>query len=83
MKATTAFGAFVLAVIVAAGDQPSTIDAELACETAREIVRLQASPAPAPPGPPPAKCSRCNGTGKVLSGDGIAVIPCPDCQGRK
>lgn len=80
MKSTTAFGAFVLAVILAAGDQPSTIDAELACETARELVRLQAQPAPAPPKPSPAKCSRCNGTGKVKSGDGLAEIPCPECQ---
>ena len=49
MKTTTALGAFVLAVILAAGDPPSTLDAELACETAREMVRLQAQPLPAPP----------------------------------
>ena len=80
MKTTTALGAFVLAVIVAAGQQPSTIEADLACETAREMVRLQASPRPKPPKPGPEKCARCNGTGKVKSGDGIAVIPCPECQ---
>ena len=54
MKTTTALGAFVLAVILAAGDPPSTLDAELACETAREMVRLQAQPLPAPPKPTPA-----------------------------
>lgn len=80
MKTTTALGAFVLAVVVAAGQPPSTIDADLACETAREMVRLQASPLPEPPKPKPEKCIRCNGTGKVKSGDGIAVIPCPECQ---
>ena len=83
MRTTTALGAFVLAVIVAAGDSPSTLDAELACETAREIVRLQATPVPVPPKPTPAKCVRCNGTGKVKSGDGIAVFDCPDCKGGK
>ena len=83
MRTTTALGAFVLAVVLAAGDSPSTLDAELACETAREMVRLQAQPLPAPPKPTPAKCVRCNGTGKVKSGDGIAVIPCPDCDGGK
>ena len=81
MRTTTALGAFVLAVIVSAGDSPSTIDAELACETAREMVRLQATPVPVPPKPTPAKCVRCNGTGKVKSGDGIAVFDCPDCKG--
>lgn len=33
-------------------------------------------PAPAPT--PAAKCcGKCNGTGWVLSGDGIAKVPCP------
>ena len=80
MKSTMALGAFVLAVILAAGDQQPTLDAELACETAREMVRLQAHPLPDPPKPAPAKCVRCGGTGKVKSGDGLAVIPCPECQ---
>jgi hypothetical protein len=83
VRTTTALGAFVLAVIVAAGDPPSTLDAELACETAREMVRLQATPVPVPPKPAPTKCVRCNGTGKVKSGDGIAVFDCPDCKGGK
>jgi len=83
VRTTTALGAFVLAVIVAAGDWPSTLDVELACETAREMVRLQATPVPVPPKPAPAKCVRCNGTGKVKSGDGIAVFDCPDCDGGK
>jgi hypothetical protein len=47
------------------------------------MVRLQAKPLPAPPKPTPAKCVKCNPTGKVKSGDGIAVIPCPDCDGGK
>jgi hypothetical protein len=80
VKSTTAIGAFLLAVVVTASAQPWTLDAELACEAAREFVRLQAEPAPAPPKPAPAKCTRCNGTGKIKSGDGLAVIPCPECQ---
>lgn len=78
MRGTTAFGAFLLAVLVTAGTQPWTLDAELACETARELVRLESQPAP--PKPAPAQCARCQGTGKVKSGDGLAVIPCPECQ---
>ena len=31
------------------------------------------------PGPSPAKCSRCNGTGWITHGDGHRT-PCPDCQ---
>ncbi len=83
MRATTALGAFVLAVIVTATGYEPTIDAELACETARELVRLQATPVPVPPKPAPAKCQRCNGTGKVKSGDGLAVFDCPDCKGGR
>jgi len=79
VRATTALGAFVLAVVVAAGSAQPSLDAELACDTARELVRLQAQPQPAPPKPGPAKCLRCNGTGKVKSGDGLAEIPCPEC----
>jgi len=36
-----------------------------------------------PPKPAPAKCVRCNGTGKVKSGDGLAVFDCPDCKGSR
>lgn len=79
MRPSTVCGAFVLAVIVAAGSGTSTIDAELACEAAREMVRLQAQPAPAP-APAPSKCIKCDGTGRVLSGDGLAIIPCPLCK---
>lgn len=48
--------------------------------TATVAVWLAFAPAaPAPqPNPPVAKCcGKCNGTGWVLSGDGIARIPCP------
>jgi len=31
------------------------------------------------PGPSPAKCFRCNGTGWITHGDGHKT-PCPDCQ---
>ena len=82
MRPSTVCGAFVLSVIVAAGSVTSTIDADLACETAREMVRLQAKPVtpPAPPQPAPSKCLKCDGTGRVLSGGGLAIIPCPLCK---
>lgn len=83
MRPTTAMGAFLLAVVVTAAPQPWTIDAELACETAREMVRLQSSEVSPAPKPPMAKCTRCKGTGKVKSGDGLAVFDCPECDGGK
>lgn len=40
------------------------------------------APAPTPePGPSGEDCTRCNGTGKVPSGDGLSRYDCPDCGG--
>ena len=54
----------------------SSIDAELACETARMVVRLRATPDATPKSD---KCGNCNGTGKI--GDGKIVMTCPVCNG--
>ena len=54
-----------------------SIDAELACETARMVVRLRATPDTTPKSSD--KCSNCNGTGKI--GDGKIVMTCPVCNG--
>jgi hypothetical protein len=81
--ATLVAGAFVLAIAVQGVPDTASITADLACETARELARIQTpTPAPAPP-PKPAICPRCDGSGKVLSGDGLAIIPCPACKVAK
>lgn len=62
-----------------AGD-PS-VTADLAAETARLVVQLRHMPPSPAPQPAGDKCDNCKGTGKVRSGDGIAVFTCPSCQG--
>jgi hypothetical protein len=83
--ATLVAGAFVLAVAMQATPDTASITADLACETARELARVQTlTPAPEPaPAPKPAICPRCAGSGKVLSGDGLAILPCPVCKAAK
>jgi hypothetical protein len=83
--ATLVAGAFVLAVAVQGVPDTASITADLACETARELARVQTpTPAPEPaPTPKPAICPRCEGSGKVLSGDGLAILPCPVCKAAK
>ena len=77
-------GAFVLAVAMQATPDTASITADLACETARELARVQTpTPAPEPAPPKPAICPRCAGSGKVLSGDGLAILPCPVCKAAK
>lgn len=74
--------AFVFVGCVAtlpAGD-PS-ISADLAAETARLVVQLRQMPPSPAPKPISDTCENCKGTGKVRSGDGIAVFTCPACQG--
>jgi hypothetical protein len=83
--ATLVAGAFVLAIAVQGVPDTASITADLACETARELARIQ-TPLPAPepaPTPKPAICPRCAGSGKVLSGDGLAILPCPVCKAAK
>jgi hypothetical protein len=83
--ATLVAGAFVLAIAVQGVTDTASITADLACETARELARVQTpTPAPEPaPTPKPAICPRCAGSGKVLSGDGLAILPCPVCKAAK
>ena len=71
---TAALVCGVFALLSAVGT--SSIDAELACETARMVVRLRATPDATPKAD---KCANCNGTGKI--GDGKIVMTCPVCNG--
>lgn len=59
----------------AASDRPDIV-ADIACETARMVVRLSQEMAPAPASD---KCTNCDGTGKL--GDGRIVTVCPVCKG--
>lgn len=52
------------------------IAADLACETAREVLRMRQM---MPPVPASDRCDNCDGTGKV--GDGRIVVTCPACKG--
>ena len=52
------------------------VAADLACETAREVVRLRRM---MPPAPASDTCENCDGTGKL--GDGRIVTVCPVCKG--
>ena len=71
---TAALVCGVFALLSAVGT--SSIDAELACETARMVVKLRATPDATPKAD---KCVNCNGTGKI--GDGKIVMTCPVCNG--
>jgi DnaJ-class molecular chaperone len=71
-------GAFVLASAIQGVPADHGITADIACETARELVRLQAAKPDKPTGD---KCQNCDGKGKVRSGDGISVFTCPVCSG--
>jgi hypothetical protein len=75
----------LLAAMTAAGCQPSPSGneerlAECFAQAAYECIAAEARQPP-----PPAKkcCGKCNGTGKVLSGDRLALVPCecdPSCE---
>lgn len=54
------------------------VTADMAAEAARMVVQVRAQPKPEPK-PDDAKCTNCNGTGKV--GDGRVWVKCPVCDG--
>jgi hypothetical protein len=53
-----------------------SITADIACEIAYELIRLEAKPDTPDTGD---KCTNCNGTGKV--GDGRVAVKCAACDG--
>jgi len=50
----------------------------LAAEAAYAAVAVDA--APVKPKIPTKDCTKCDGTGKVRTGDGLSWMPCPDCD---
>lgn len=71
---TAALVCGVFALMSAVGT--SSIDAELACETARMVVKLRATPDATPKS---LTCSNCGGSGKL--GDGKIFVTCQACNG--
>ncbi len=68
--------AVVLAGCVATLPRDDSLTADLACEAAREVVKLRQG---LPPAPKSDVCENCDGTGKI--GDGRIVMECPVCKG--
>lgn len=67
----------VLVGCVATIPADNGLTADLACESAREIVLLrQLPPAPEPTPAPGECCNQCKGTGYITHGDGHRT-PCP------
>jgi hypothetical protein len=63
-----------------------SLTADLACEVAREAVRMrQLPPAPEPSPKPGECCKQCKGTGFITHGDGHRTpCPCPpNCVCKK
>jgi hypothetical protein len=68
----------VVGCVATLPDDP-TITADIAAETAREILRLRQEVAPAPGPKPGDKCANCDGRGYV--GDGTVRVKCQPCDG--
>jgi DnaJ-class molecular chaperone len=68
--------AVTMAGCVASLPRDDSLTADLACEAAREIVRVRQTLRPTPKSD---VCANCDGTGKI--GDGKIVITCPVCKG--
>lgn len=70
----------LLAVLIAGCGSPRSVDATrvpLLCEcfsdAAYECIKAESRPVDEPE----KCCGKCNGTGKVRSGDGLALVDCP------
>ena len=74
MRWLVVFGV-VLAGCVVSLPRDDGLTADLACETAREVVKARQAIQPAPKN----VCKNCDGTGKI--GDGTIVKTCPVCKG--
>lgn len=79
MRWLVVFAVVSVGCVATLPDDP-TITADLAAETAREILRLRQEVAPAPGPRPGDKCEPCNGTGKLPT-DGRVVVQCGACGG--
>ena len=65
--------------VVASMPPDDGLTADLACETARMVVRMRQDIAPTPAPPSDGKCKNCDGRGYV--GDGMVKVTCQPCGG--
>jgi hypothetical protein len=80
MRWLFAFVAVFAGCVASLPTDDAAITADLAAETAREVIRLrqQVAPTPVPPAPG-GKCDNCDGRGYV--GDGTVRVKCQPCNG--
>jgi hypothetical protein len=80
MRSLVAFAVVLVGCVASLPRDDAAITADLAAETAREVIRLRHEVAPTPVPPAPGgKCENCDGRGYV--GDGTVRVPCQPCGG--
>jgi hypothetical protein len=80
MRSLVAFTIVLVGCVASLPRDDAAITADLAAETAREVIRLRHEVAPTPVPPAPGgKCQNCDGRGYV--GDGRVRVPCQPCGG--
>jgi hypothetical protein len=80
MRWLVAFTIVLVGCVASLPRDDAAITADLAAETAREVIRLRHEVAPTPVPPAPGgTCSNCDGRGYV--GDGRVRVPCQPCGG--
>jgi hypothetical protein len=80
MRWLVAFTIVLVGCVASLPRDDAAITADLATETAREVIRLRHEVAPTPVPPAPGgKCQNCDGRGYV--GDGRVRVPCQPCGG--
>lgn len=81
MRAMVVFTVVLVGCVASLPRDDASITADLAAETAREVLRLRSEVAPTPVPPTPSgKCETCSGTGKLPT-DGRVIVTCNACGG--
>ena len=80
MRSLVVFAVVLVGCVASLPRDDASITADLAAETAREVLRLRSEVAPTPVPPAPGgKCDNCEGRGYV--GDGTIKVKCQPCNG--
>jgi len=80
MRWLTVFAVVLAGCVASLPRDEAAITADLAAETAQEVLRLRHEVAPTPVPPAPGgTCDNCEGRGYV--GDGTVRVPCQPCGG--
>lgn len=81
MRSLVVFAVVLVGCVASLPRDDASITADLAAETAREVLRLRSEVAPTPVPPAPGgKCETCSGTGKLPT-DGRVIVTCNACGG--